>query len=162
MAQQQVNVNGKRFVVDLQNAAGGTVNDNPFELDVQKVAENIFHIIRDHRTYEVELLDDGRIKVNGTIYTTESVDRFDALLRQLGMDKGATDKVAEVKAPMPGLVVKVLVKEGSSVHKGEGVIVLEAMKMENIIKSPTDGIIATIEVQQGRTVDKNQVMMRFV
>jgi biotin carboxyl carrier protein len=161
MAQQEVNVNGKRFQVNLQDAASGTLNGSPFALDVQKVSDSIYHIIRDHRTYEVELLDEGRVKVNGAIYSTERVDRFDALLKELGMDRGAASKVAEVKAPMPGLVLKVLVTAGATVSKGDALLVLEAMKMENVIKSPTDGIIASIEVQQGKTVEKNQVMVKF-
>ena len=162
MAQQQVNVNGKAFMLEMEQAAKGTVNGKPFALDVQRISDNIYHVIRDHRSYEVEVLEDGKMRVNGTIYTTETVDRFDALLKQLGMDKGSAGKVAEVKAPMPGLVLKIIAQAGTSVSKGDALLVLEAMKMENVIKSPTDGTIASIEVQQGKTVEKNQVMVRFV
>lgn len=162
MAQQQVNVNGKAFMLEMEQAAKGTVNGKPFALDVQRISDNIYHVIRDHRSYEVEVLEDGKMRVNGTIYTTETVDRFDALLKQLGMDKGSAGKVAEVKAPMPGLVLKIIAQTGTSVSKGDALLVLEAMKMENVIKSPTDGTIASIEVQQGKTVEKNQVMVRFV
>lgn len=162
MAQQQVNVNGKAFMLEMEQAAKGTVNGKPFALDVQRVSDNIYHVIRDHRSFEVEMLDEGKVRINGTIYATESVDRFDALLKQLGMDKGAAGKVAEVKAPMPGLVLKIIAQTGTAVSKGDALLVLEAMKMENVIKSPTDGTIASIEVQQGKTVEKNQVMVRFV
>jgi biotin carboxyl carrier protein len=162
MAQQQVNVNGKAFMLEMEQAAKGTVNGKPFALDVQRVSDNIYHVIRDHRSFEVEMLDEGKVRINGTIYATESVDRFDALLKQLGMDKGAAGKVAEVKAPMPGLVLKIIAQAGTVVSKGDALLVLEAMKMENVIKSPTDGTIASIEVQQGKTVEKNQVMVRFV
>jgi len=162
MAQQQVNVNGKAFMLEMEQATKGTVNGKPFALDVQRVSESIYHVIRDHRSFEVEMLDEGKVRINGTMYTTESVDRFDALLKQLGMDKGAAGKVAEVKAPMPGLVLKIIAQAGTSVSKGDALLVLEAMKMENVIKSPTDGTIASIEVQQGKTVEKNQVMVRFV
>lgn len=161
MAEQKVNVNGSAFDVVLDDASKGSINGQPFSLDIQKVSGNIWHIIRDHRTYEVELLDEGLIKVNGSLYRTETVDRFDALLKQLGMDRGAAGKVAEVKAPMPGLVIRILAQAGDMVSKGDGLLILEAMKMENVIKSPTDGTIASIEVQQGKTVDKNQVMVRF-
>ena len=162
MAQQQVNVNGKAFMLEMEQAAKGTVNGKPFALDVQRVSDNIYHVIRDHRSFEVEMLDEGKVRINGTIYATEAVDRFDALLKQLGMDKGAAGKVAEVKAPMPGLVLKIIAQAGTAVSKGDALLVLEAMKMENVIKSPTDGTIASIEVQQGKTVEKNQVMVRFV
>ncbi len=161
MAKQNVNVNGKGFDVVLEDALSGLVNGNPFHLDIQNVGNNIWHIIRNHRTYEVELLGEGGVRVNGTVYATETMDHFDALLKQLGMDRGAAGKVAEVKAPMPGLVLRILAQPGAVVSKGDGLIILEAMKMENVIKSPADGTIASIEVQQGKTVDKNQVMVKF-
>lgn len=161
MAQQQVNVNGKGFDVVLEGTADGKLNGIAFHLDIQRVSANIYHIIRDHRCYEVEVLEEGAINVNGTLYSTETMDRFDALLKQLGMDRGAAGKVAEVKAPMPGLVLRILAQPGAVVSKGDGLIILEAMKMENVIKSPADGTIASIEVQQGKTVDKNQVMVKF-
>lgn len=161
MAEQKVNVNSKGFDVVLNDASKGSINGKPFGLDIQKVSDNIYHVIRDHRTYEVEMLEEGQVKVNGHLYTTETMDRFDALLKQLGMDRGAAGKVAEVKAPMPGLVLRILAQPGAVVSKGDGLLILEAMKMENVIKSPADGTIASIEVQQGKTVEKNQVMVRF-
>lgn len=161
MAEQQVNVNGKAHKVVLDGNGSGHINGSAFNLDVQQVSDSIWHIIRDDRTYEVELLEDGRMKVNGNTYSTELVNPFDALLKQLGMDKGAAGKVTEVKAPMPGLVLKVIVKAGDAVSKGDALLVLEAMKMENVIKSPTEGTIASIEVQQDKTVEKNQVMVKF-
>jgi biotin carboxyl carrier protein len=161
MAEQKINVNGKGFDVVTDGPARGLINGNPFEVDVQRVSDTIYHIIRDDRSYEVEMLGDGMMKVNGTLYTTETVSPHDALLRQLGIDRGSAGKVAEVKAPMPGLVLKVTAKAGDTVSKGDPLLVLEAMKMENVIKSPADGTIASIEVQQGRTVEKNQVMVKF-
>jgi biotin carboxyl carrier protein len=161
MQQHQVKVNGKDFILELEKSTKGTINRKSFDLDVTRVSETIFHVIRDFRSYEVELLGEGNVRVNGTLYATETVNRFDALLKQLGMDKGAVTKVASVKAPMPGLVLKVLTAVGDVVQKGDTLLVLEAMKMENVIKSPTDGTIAAIEVQQGQTVEKNQVMVRF-
>jgi biotin carboxyl carrier protein len=102
-----------------------------------------------------------RIKVNGTIYKTETIDKFDELLKKLGMEKGAAGKVNELKAPMPGLVLELAVEPGQEVLKGDRLLVLEAMKMENVIKSPADATVSSIEVKKGETVDKNQVMVRF-
>jgi len=99
MAEQKVKVNGKGFHVVMEDATTGLINGNPFALDVQRVSDKIYHVIRDHRAYEVEMLEEGRVKVNGNMYTTETVDRFEALLKQLGMDRGAAGKVSEVKAP---------------------------------------------------------------
>jgi len=62
---------------------------------------------------------------------------------------------------MPGMVVQIIAQIGTQVKKGENLLILEAMKMENMIKSPTDGRIKSIEITQGETVDKNQVLITF-
>jgi biotin carboxyl carrier protein len=70
-------------------------------------------------------------------------------------------KVNDVKAPMPGMVFNVLVSEGQDIKKGDPLIVLEAMKMENVLKSPTDGTVKKIAVTKGVAVEKNQVLIQF-
>jgi biotin carboxyl carrier protein len=77
------------------------------------------------------------------------------------MDNLNTAKVSEIKAPMPGLVLRILASEGEEVQKGGNLLVLEAMKMENIIKAPADVIIKSVKVNPGDKVEKNQVMMIF-
>jgi biotin carboxyl carrier protein len=77
------------------------------------------------------------------------------------MDSLAVSKILQIKAPMPGLVLSVLVTEGDEVKKGDNLLVLEAMKMENMIKSPTDGIIKKIEIKQGNKVEKNELLISF-
>jgi biotin carboxyl carrier protein len=70
-------------------------------------------------------------------------------------------KINEIKAPMPGLVLRIPINEGDSVSKGEGLLVLEAMKMENIIKSPGDVVVSKILVKPGQAVEKNQLLVSF-
>ena len=163
----RVKVSDKEFEVDFLNdiKTEGTLNGKQFDWDVSQISERVYHIIKDNRSYNVELLDevDGnrRIKVNGTIYETQTIDKFDELLKSLGMEKGRVSKVNELKAPMPGLVLSIDVKPGDVLQKGDRVLVLEAMKMENVIKAPADVTVASVEVEKGKTVDKNQVMVRF-
>lgn len=163
----RVKVSEKDFEVVFEDDAKttGTLNGKAFNWDVSKLDEHIYHIIKDNRSYRVEVLEpaDGktRLKVNGTIYEAETIDKFDALLKSLGMEKGGAGKVNELKAPMPGLVLDIHVKPGDVIQKGDKVLVLEAMKMENVIKAPADATVASIEVEKGKTVDKNQVMVRF-
>ena len=88
-------------------------------------------------------------------------DQFDELLHQLGMDNLNTATISEIKAPMPGLVLRILASVGQEVQKGGNLLVLEAMKMENIIKAPADVIIKSVKVNPGDKVEKNQVMMIF-
>ena len=164
---KRVKVSGKEFLVafDGDDKSEGTLNEQRFKWDVSQLSETMFHVIKDHRSYNVELLPDvdgkKQIKVNDTIYETESISPFDELLKRLGMEKGAGSKVNELKAPMPGLVLHIDVKPGDVLQKGDRVLVLEAMKMENVIKAPANVTVASVEVEQGKTVDKNQVMVRF-
>mgnify|MGYP003657891412 FL=1 len=143
----------------------GTIDGKPFGWDVSKISENVYHVIKDNHSYNVEVLSevDGKrpIKVNGNTYKTETIDKFDELLKSLGMEKGGAGKVNELKAPMPGLVIEIDVRPGDQLRKGDRVLVLEAMKMENVIKAPTEVTVASVEVEKGKTVDKNQVMIRF-
>ncbi|MDX1317201.1 MAG: acetyl-CoA carboxylase biotin carboxyl carrier protein subunit, partial [Xanthomarina gelatinilytica] len=74
---------------------------------------------------------------------------------------GASKKVNEIKAPMPGLILDIHVKEGQEVKEDDALLILEAMKMENVLTSPRDGIIKSISVSKNDTVDKNQLLIEF-
>jgi len=145
----------------------GSLNDAPFEADILKVREDVYSIIREGRSYEAELVkhipEEKKlvVKVNNTNYTLDIKDKYDDLLHSLGLDNLATKKVNDIKAPMPGMVLNILVSEGQEVKKGDALIVLEAMKMENILKSPTDGVIKKIAINKGIAVEKNQLLIQF-
>lgn len=137
------------------------------KMDVLDMGSNVFHLIENHQSYEVELLNvDKRNKVvslllNGQKYECQINDSLDLLLEKMGMGAGATSKINEIKAPMPGLVLDIKVAPGDELSKGDGVLVLEAMKMENLIKSPGDGVVKSIAVKKGEAVEKNQVLIRL-
>lgn len=143
------------------------VNSQPIELDLINISASEAHILYQNQSFNVEVIEANhqdktcKIKVNGTIYQTKIEDRFDQLLKNLGMDNLASNKVLEMKAPMPGLVLKVLVDTGVEVKKGDNLLILEAMKMENILKSTTDGTVSKVLVKQGDKVEKNQILIQF-
>jgi biotin carboxyl carrier protein len=159
--------NKKEHQVTLEGANGGKLDGNDFQWDVIGLKNGSFHVIKDNRSYTVEVLKADAaeksftIIVNGTKYSLSVKDKFDDLLKSLGMDNLNASKVNEIKAPMPGLVLDIRVAEGDAVKKGDPILVLEAMKMENIIKSPTDGIVKKINVKKGLAVEKNQVLINF-
>ena len=144
----------------------GTVNGIPFQMDLmnKKWAQNVIH---NHKSYSISIVGfrpkekSCVIQVNNQEILVSIEDRFDILLKQLGMDSVNNKKVNEVIAPMPGLVLSLNVSLGDSVAQGDSLLVLEAMKMENIIKSPSDGIVKSIEVVSSQAVEKNQVLIRF-
>jgi len=101
------------------------------------------------------------ISLNGKTISVTLKEPLDDLLHSMGLDKMATAKVSHVKAPMPGLVLNVLVEAGQEVKKGDKLLVLEAMKMENIIKAAGDGKVGRIGLEKGQAVDKNQTLIEF-
>lgn len=145
----------------------GNLNNTPFDIDILKVREDVYSIIKDGKSYTVELVkhspEDKKlvVKINNTSYTLDVKDKYDDLLHSLGLDNLASKKVNDIKAPMPGMVLNILVSEGQEVKKGDALIVLEAMKMENILKSPTDGTIKKIAINKGVAVEKNQLLIQF-
>jgi len=163
-----VGENNKQFKVELNKEGNsGLLNGEAFNWDVIHIKENSYHIIKDNQSYNVEVLSIKAeeksffLKVNGIKYKFTAKDKYDELLHSLGMDNLARSRVSDLKAPMPGLVLDVSVGAGESVSKGDGLLILEAMKMENIIKSPTDGVIKSIVVSKGETVEKNQLILNF-
>lgn len=138
-----------------------------FDWDCVAVKDGQFHILHKGRSYMADVVAHNTaeksfvIRINNSNYHVQLQDQYDELLKSLGMDNLNSQKESDIKAPMPGRVLDVLVAPGQSVAKGDGVLVLEAMKMENIIKSPTDGIIKSIAVQKDLAVEKNEVLVEF-
>ena len=145
----------------------GELNEESFDWDVLKVKEGSFHIIRNNQSFNAEVIEANTaektfvIKVNGNTYEMKVKDQFDELLEKMGMANLGAGKVSELKAPMPGLVLDIVAGAGSEIKKGDPLLVLEAMKMENIIKSPTDGKVKKVNVEKGAAVEKNEVLIHF-
>lgn len=103
----------------------------------------------------------ARLNVNGYAFTVKLQEPLDQLINDLGFLKSARHSVKEIRSPMPGLVVGLFAAAGDQVKEGDKLLSLEAMKMENILKSPGDGTIKSILVTKGQSVDKNQVLIVF-
>ncbi len=141
------------------------LNGEPVNWDLSRLSAHQFHIIRNNKSYSVEVLENNekmvRLRVNDQILEVETKDRMDLLLERLGMDKALEEVLNDVRAPMPGLILKVEVEEGQEVSKGDPLMILEAMKMENVLKAAGDGTVKAVKVSQGDTVEKNQVLIQF-
>jgi biotin carboxyl carrier protein len=143
------------------------VNGEKLQIDTIEINPASFHILRNNVSYNVDVVRINKeektalIRVNGNKYEVKITDKFDELLKNLGMDSMATKKVNNIKAPMPGLVINIIAREGDAVKKGDPLLVLEAMKMENILKSPADGVVKRIAVNKGMAVEKNQLLIEF-
>ena len=150
LAPKRLKVDGAELEIDSADLGGGHTN-----------------VIYQNKSYNIELVSEDKaekksvVKVNGTIYEVAIEDQYDLLLKQLGLDNTRASKMKEIKAPMPGLVLNVMVQEGQEVGKGDNLLVLEAMKMENIIKSPDSGTVKKILITKGDKVEKNEVLIQF-
>ncbi|MBD2704299.1 biotin/lipoyl-binding protein [Spirosoma sp. BT702] len=146
---------------------GPTLNGTLFDWDLVKLSERTFHILYQHRSYSVEVLELNvaekavRLKINGHLHQIQVKDRFDLLLEKMGMSNAVSTRINDLKAPMPGLIVGISIQEGDTVSKGDSLLILEAMKMENLLKSPGDGTIKSIRVGKGDRVEKGQVLVEF-
>ncbi len=162
----QAKVNGKNFEV-VKEDTQFTINGKTFEWDFVKIAEGYFHILHENKSYRAEVVKADRatktflLKINNKVHTVAVKDKFDLLLEKMGMTNGAVAKINNVKAPMPGLVIDLKVKAGDTVKAGDALLILEAMKMENILKSPGEATIKNVKIKKGDTVEKGQVLIEF-
>jgi biotin carboxyl carrier protein len=148
--------------------AGPTLNDEPFAWDLVRLSDRTFSILHQNRSYNAELLVIDRVaktvslKINEHIHTVQLKDRFDLLLEKMGMSSAANARVDNLKAPMPGLIVGISVQPGDTVQKGDSLLILEAMKMENNLKASAEGTVKAIRAVKGDRVEKGQVLIEFV
>lgn len=125
------------------------------------------HILSDNKAYQVQLEEADYaarnfvLKVNGNTYRVHIKDRYEQLVQQLGLSASKTKKINEIRAPMPGMVLEISVSPGQALHKGDKVLILEAMKMENVLKSAGEGVVKTIYVEKGTAVEKGQLLIEL-
>lgn len=139
------------------------VNDQVYDIDFQQLSEGgMLSLLLNNRSLEaiVEERDEAwEVLLRGELY---SVQVQDERAYRLAKARGTlTDDVGEaaVKSPMPGLIVAIPVKQGQMVKKGDQVVILESMKMENELRSPRNGVVLRVNVMQGASVDKDQVLV---
>lgn len=158
-------INGEEMALEKKNG-----NWHPLgieELDIQKLDKKKLFLVADGKPVTVSLLEIDKAKkklevlANGVKYSIQIKEPLDELLASMGLDKATEAGISNIKAPMPGLVLSVEVEPGAHISKGDKLLVLEAMKMENVIKAPGDGVISKILVNKGQTVDKNQILIEF-
>ena len=100
-------------------------------------------------------------RIDGFTYEVHSQSPLEELLESMGMGAVASSGADHLKAPMPGMVLSVHAEAGQTVTKGDTLIVLEAMKMENALKAPHDGVVESVEAAAGTAVEKGAALLTF-
>lgn len=153
----EIELKDNKIIIDGQNA----------DIDLVHIYKEKYHIIDNNESFNIEVVRADfqnktfEIKVNDTIYPIQLEDELDMLLEKMGMSAVGSNTMDNVKAPMPGLVLRITVEVGQEVNKGDNLIVLEAMKMENIIKATGTGKVKNILVTEKQAVEKNQLLIEM-
>ncbi len=136
-------------------------------LDIVSEGEGRFQILHHGRSFHAEFLAADysaktfTFKINGVKYSLHIADHYERLVQKLGLNTSSSQKQNTVKAPMPGLVLNLMVVPGQKVQKGDPILILEAMKMENVIKAAGEGTVKSIAVQKGNAVEKGQLLLEM-
>tara|TARA_R110002049_G_scaffold266984_3_gene443258 strand:+ start:9225 stop:9704 length:480 start_codon:yes stop_codon:yes gene_type:complete len=157
----------KTYIVTVNNEEIEIATQEIAELDIVQNTTDEFHILQKNKKYSVKLLqaDDLTkkltLEVNGNKYTISIADEYDQMVKQMGILAVNTQQQKDINAPMPGLILDILVTVGQEIKEGDQMLVLSAMKMENIITAPSDGIVKIIEIQKDDVVEKGQLLIEI-
>lgn len=163
MSEFIISLNDKKRQIKIVDDETLLIDGKKTNFDLTKLSNGVSLLKIDNKVYEVaEQNVEGEnvvLLVNGKVYNTISrtllQERASSLIEKAMAQH--SHKVV-VKAPMPGMILKIKRKEGEAVEKGDSVIILEAMKMENEIKAPVSGIITELKIAEGSAVEKNSFL----
>ncbi|RAJ86055.1 biotin-dependent enzyme [Chitinophaga dinghuensis] len=157
-------VNGKAsFTVNKEEQV--ISNDQPVDWSAVQLPGGDYSVIMDGYSYQAQVLKVDReaktvlLQINQQQYEVTIEEPIDQLLAAMGIKDAMARKVNDIKAPMPGLVLKVLVTPGQAISKGDPVLILEAMKMENVFKAASDAVVKEIKVAERTAVEKGEVLI---
>lgn len=155
-------VNDQEFIIEIDQEDQIIVDDRPYAVDFQQLTEGgILSLLLNNHSLEAiieERANGWEVLIHGELYAVDVQDeRAYRLARARGTVAEFTGE-AIIQSPMPGLIIEVLVEPNQVVQKGDKVVILESMKMENELRSPRDGVVKHVYVEPGASVEKNQVL----
>jgi|TARA_B110000879_G_C11130801_1_gene495944 biotin carboxyl carrier protein len=128
---------------------------------------NQYHILKDGKSHKAQLSYNNNnpkeitILLNGTEHTVTIKDTVDQMVDKMGLSVVEDATAGDILAPMPGLILDIMVSAGDPIYKGDSLLILEAMKMENVIKAEADGIVKSVCLAKGDSVEKNQLIIEI-
>ena len=168
MSENQNNTSGDNYKLRVNGQFEYDLEAQDVEsLDILRTGSDSYHLLDGNTPYKAEILDADfnnkkyTIEVNASAYEVVINDQLDLLIDRMGFAKGSSKDISMIEAPMPGLILDINVRVGQAVNEDDPLVILEAMKMENVITSPRDGIIKNIAVEKGAAVDKKHVLIEF-
>jgi biotin carboxyl carrier protein len=156
-------VNDKTYEIEINQKNEVLINGEIREVDFHHdTSHGIFSLIIDNQSFEVvveEKDDRYHILISGSLYEVEVTDERTQRLARATGGLASTSGEISIRSPMPGTIVAVPVQEGDAVSKGQTIVILESMKMENELKAPRDGVISRVNVDAGDSVEQNKLLV---
>lgn len=156
-------VGGQQYTIEVDHDNEILVNGERYDIDFQPSPEgSVFSLLLNNRSLEglaEEREDTWEVLIRGELYEVQVQDERAFRLAKARGTVTAVSGDVTINSPMPGIIVAVPVSEGESVSKGDKVIILESMKMENELRAPRDGVVRRVFVQAGAGVEKNQTLV---
>ena len=156
-------IEDRQFTVEIIDEKHVSVDGKVYEIDFESVSgQPVYSLIvdgRSHESYIYQEEENWQVLLRGRLYPVIVEDEREMRLRAAAGGRVAETGEFHLRAPMPGLVVAVPVTEGQEVKKGEVILILESMKMQNELKAPRDGTIGRIRVRPGETVEQKQTLL---
>jgi len=153
----------KEFMIEIVDEHQVVVDDTPYAVDFDSVSgQPVYSLLLDGQSYEsyVYPSEDGwQVLLHGTLYTFTVEDEREKRLRASLGSRIAEWGEYHLKAPMPGLVVALPVTDGQQVEKGDVLLILESMKMQNELKAPRAGTVSRLRVGVGDSVEQRQTLL---
>ncbi len=158
-------VNGREFRVEILDERHVKVNDRVYEVDFVNIGDRpLYSLLASGRSFEanVHAEDDlWHVLLRGRLYAVQVEDERERALRARAGVEGQDKRPLRLKSPMPGLIVEVKVQPGQEVRKGDTLLILESMKMQNEIKAPRDGVIVAVFVENGQSVAQGEALVQL-
>jgi len=156
-------IDNKEFEIEVLDEHHIRIGDRLLQVDFESVSgQPVFSLILDGRSYESFVYqgeEDWEVLLHGRQYQVKIEDEREKRLKAAAGERVAESGEFHLKAPMPGLVVAVPVEEGQEVKKGQALLILESMKMQNELKAPRDGVLGRIRVKAGQSVEQKQTLL---
>jgi len=160
------NIGEREFLIEIIDERNIIVDGTPVEVDFDAVSDQpVYSLLVDGQSYEAYVYpsDEGwQVLLHGTLYPVSVEDEREKRLRAALGSQVVDREEYHLRAPMPGLVVSIPVTEGQQIERGEVLLILESMKMQNELKSPRAGKVSRVRVKTGDSVEQRQPLLSVV
>lgn len=134
-----------------------SISHKPESFSILSENEKIVGVVSKNRS----LKNNYKVEIDGEYFDVSIKSELDLLLQYMGLNSMVINKLKVIKAPMPGLVIEINVEEGQKVDENEKILVLEAMKMENVLKISHEAVIKKVLIKKGQAVEKGQILIEL-